>query len=89
MDGAEMIRRERATLRGLSRFRSVRFPNGELAAAARCLLENNAHPHPTSPPTEWPWRKGYWAPKSRLKNLARAGALIAAEFDRIQLMGEK
>lgn len=31
----------------------------------------------------WPWDKSWWKPKSRRENLVRAGALIAAEIDRI------
>ena len=32
----------------------------------------------------WPWDKTYWKPKGRLRNLVRAGALIAAAIDRLQ-----
>jgi hypothetical protein len=32
----------------------------------------------------WPWSKEYWKPKDQLRNLVRAGALIAAAIDRLQ-----
>lgn len=35
--------------------------------------------------SEWPWELSWWKPEdSKIKNLAKAGALIAAEIDRIQ-----
>ncbi|HDR0739562.1 TPA: DUF551 domain-containing protein [Pasteurella multocida] len=34
-------------------------------------------------PIFWPWGKKYWNPKDRKENLIRAGALIAAEIDRL------
>lgn len=37
----------------------------------------------TEPPSCWPWHRGWWKPKDRRRNLARAGALIAAEIDRL------
>lgn len=37
------------------------------------------------PPPKWPWG-GFWkpSPDNRIKELAKAGALIAAEIDRLQ-----
>lgn len=37
-------------------------------------------------PTLWPWNPGYWKPKpdDRVRELVKAGALIAAEIDRLQ-----
>lgn len=38
-----------------------------------------------TPPEIWPWSWDHWKPKADpLRNLVRAGALIAAEIDRIQ-----
>lgn len=31
----------------------------------------------------WPWEKQFWKPKGRIHNLTVAGALIAAEIDRL------
>ncbi len=37
------------------------------------------------PPIEWPWETSWWKPKDDpIRNLVRAGALIAAEIDRQQ-----
>lgn len=32
-------------------------------------------------PLEWPWDTDYWKPKDRIRDLERAGALIAAALD--------
>ena len=36
----------------------------------------------------WPWSDEFWKPKDHLRNLVRAGALIAAAIDRLQKEGE-
>lgn len=37
-------------------------------------------------PLMWPWRKEFWkpTPDDRIRELTKAGALIAAEIDRLQ-----
>ena len=35
-------------------------------------------------PSGWPWGRNWWKPKDEISNLVRAGALIAAEIDRLQ-----
>lgn len=39
----------------------------------------------------WPWGKNMWnpTPDNRIEELANAGALIAAEIDRLQILKEK
>jgi hypothetical protein len=39
----------------------------------------------------WPWDKGWWkpTPDNRIRELEKAGALIAAEIDRLQRMEGK
>lgn len=32
----------------------------------------------------WPWDLVWWKPKDRIRNLVRAGALLAAEIDRLE-----
>lgn len=32
----------------------------------------------------WPWNLKYWKPGERIDELTKAGALIAAEIDRLQ-----
>ena len=35
-------------------------------------------------PDEWPWGEEWWNPQSPIRDLVKAGALIAAEIDRLQ-----
>lgn len=36
----------------------------------------------------WPWLRRYYKPKSYVKDLIRAGTLIAAELDRLSALGQ-
>lgn len=39
----------------------------------------------TSRPMDWPWARKWWKPSNEpIRNLVKAGALIAAEIDRLQ-----
>lgn len=62
--------------------------DNELTAAAGCyiqaVLERGDGLDPEDDPAgpdEWPWVDG-WKPKDDIRDLVRAGALIAAEIDR-------
>jgi hypothetical protein len=56
---------------------------GELALAAMCYAIG--HKSVQHAPVEWPWEQHWWKPsRNPIKNLAKAGALIAAEIDRLQ-----
>ena len=65
---------------------------GELAAAGAAYAMNAAdqlHPYSqgdgcNEQPPCWPWDDEWWKPKDPLRDLVRAGALIAAEIDRLQ-----
>lgn len=64
----------------------ARQPDGELAVAAWCYLGDllgrefdAGHMHP---PAQWPWDHRHWKPTNSIQQLAKAGALIAAEIDR-------
>lgn len=38
----------------------------------------------------WPWEKDFWKPSDKpIRNLVKAGALIAAEIDRLQRLARK
>ncbi|MGZ4968069.1 MAG: hypothetical protein ACXV8O_01520 [Methylobacter sp.] len=56
----------------------------EMRQAIRTQTENRILPK------HWPWEYQYWKPgeddsnKSRIRELVKAGALIAAEIDRLQ-----
>lgn len=43
-------------------------------------------PAGTAAPSTWPWEDEWWkpTPKDRVRELTKAGALIAAEIDRLQ-----
>jgi hypothetical protein len=61
--------------------------DGELAkAAAAYILYGNQRD--TLPPRIWPWYREWWKPKDTKRNLVRAGALVAAELDRMARAAE-
>ena len=39
-------------------------------------------------PLRWPWDAEWWKPRDPIANLVRAGALVAAEIDRLQRAAE-
>lgn len=60
----------------------------EMAVAAACYtLWSDSYPNSGEPPVEWPWSPLWWKPKNYRNDLVRAGALIAAEIDRLDRMG--
>lgn len=81
MTGAEMIAAERLrqqTVEGYDGKHDDRYIWGQLINAAACYLDaSDGGPQPN----RWPWRKEFWKPRSRVENLVRAGALIAAQID--------
>lgn len=69
--------------------------SGELSMAAMCYSAyagNMIHPDTQgdgdwdiTPPEWWPWEASWWKPNlDPMRNLAKAGALIVAEIERIQ-----
>ena len=86
-EGVEAIaaeRRRQVTVEGWSPEHDDAHDEGDLLAAAICYAED-AFWGPRGDPKPrdgWPWDAKWWKPKGKLRNLARAGALIAAEFDR-------
>lgn len=56
-----------------------------LEKAADCYRQaQNEH---AKQPCEWPWDSGWWKPKSRERNLIRAGALYVAAADVVEVLG--
>lgn len=64
----------------------------QLAKAAESYLCAHTSPDtyslemgkPQKPTAEWPWGKKWWKPSDDpIRNLVKAGALIAAEIDRL------
>lgn len=65
--------------------------HNELVLAAECYLaaavvsDRNGGLPVMRPPMKWPWAMDEWHPKpTAVENLAIAGALVAAEIDRIE-----
>ena len=93
MNGAEMIAAERqrqVDAEGWTPEHDDEHASGEMVGAARSYAKVAQHQAVNSmprvmPPIEWPWEEHWWKPSAdRVRNLVKAGALIAAEIDRIQ-----
>lgn len=88
--GARLIARER--LRQISREgytpeHDAEHNMGELVRAAISYAYTGMHGNAnTQPDPEWPWDRESWKPSDdRIRSLVKAGALIAAEIDRVGL----
>jgi hypothetical protein len=54
-------------------------------AAAMQMYGDIEEPYVDCSPDCWPWRQEWWKPSNDpIRNLVKAGALIAAEIDRLQ-----
>lgn len=92
--GVELIAAERARQverEGWTPQHDDAHSTGEMADAAACYASlSSAQSRDVDScadyalPDSWPWDADWWKPKDRLRNLVRAGALIAAEIDRVQ-----
>lgn len=102
--GAEIIAEERAahfTREGYTAAHDAAHDRGQLLAAAICyaevpLMRLSYLPEAAEPmviemmATRWPWEEEWWKPSdSAVRNLAKAGALIAAEIDRLNALAGK
>ncbi len=90
-DGAQLIAEERrwqVSGEAYAPEHDDQYVNEELARAAACYAlaghDQGGFPHNLLHAFIWPWAEEAWKPKGRLRNLVRAGALIAAEIDRVQ-----
>lgn len=103
--GIELIaaeRRRQIEKEGWSKEHDESHYMGELASAAVCYamteeqrkqlwrLSTTANEVPSVPPL-WPFAAFWWkpSPQDRKRELVKAGALIAAEIDRLQMETEK
>lgn len=66
------------------------YVNGELSSAAACYAMKESYNiddgYDARRLFEWPWDLSWWkpSPENRIQELAKAGALIAAEIDRLR-----
>jgi hypothetical protein len=95
--GIELIAQERQRqieVEGMTPEHDTQHKNGELALVAAYYAmdeqqrfdELSTNDDPNEPPTAFPWDKKWWkpSPENRIRELQKAGALIAAEIDRLQ-----
>lgn len=94
--GAVLIAAERQRqidVEGYTTERDTGYTSADLALAAVCYATpsrlRRACPG-TSTPGRWPWAGQFWkpTPDDRVRELVKAGALIAAEIDRLQAAAE-
>lgn len=91
MTGIELIAAERerqVTEEGWTAGHDDRHNNGEIVEAAVAYARYGDNPRfalsSSGAPACWPWDVRWWKTSTRLRSLVKAGALIAAEIDRLQ-----
>lgn len=93
MTGAEMIaveRQRQVAQEGWTGDHDDRHEDRSLVTAARCYLApgdpvvRNVAGRPYVVPRDWPWEPEAWKPTYPVRDLVKAGALIAAEIDRLE-----
>lgn len=90
--GAELIAEERkrqVEKEGYTAKNDDKQSKRELARAAACYAID--HVNPTQLGFGWPWDRQCWkpTPDDPVRQLVKAGALIAAEIDRLQRLEEE
>jgi hypothetical protein len=88
MTGAEMIANERQKqidADGWTAEHDDDHSGGEMIEAAVAYARFGSAPRFAAwAPSCWPWDQAWWRPGERIRTLVKAGALIAAEIDRLQ-----
>lgn len=88
--GVELIREERIRQiheEGWTLEHDAQHTDRSLAFAAACYAVHSHGIGFDGLPIIWPWDREWWKPSDDpIRNLAKAGALIAAEIDRLQAM---
>ena len=95
-NGIAIIARERArhVQEGFDADHDEEHDTGGLAMAAACYAtppwERDRRLTVGMRPVGWPWSADWWkpSPDDRVRELAKAGALIAAEIDRLLARGD-
>lgn len=85
--GIELIAEERQRQIEVEKFspeHDDRWKKGQMAMAAICYAEPGNR-HPDFKPFGFPWDAEWWKPnpENPIRDLVKAGALIAAEIDRL------
>lgn len=89
LTGVELIAKERQRQiegEGWTAEHDDQHDNGQMATAAACYALHDVVslvPEGEIVPRWWPWDDGWWKPSNQVRNLVKAGALIAAEIDRL------
>lgn len=88
MTGVELIaveRQRQIAVEGWTPEHDDTHAQHEMALAAFCYLGHIAVTDALNIPTLfWPWEQAWWKPSDDpIRNLVKAGALIAAEIDRL------
>jgi hypothetical protein len=94
MTGIERIAAERKRQteeEGFTAEHDGQWARGELSKAAICYLYPSDDSLSRWQKIFWPWDSAYWkpSPDNRIRDMEKAGALIAAEIDRLLRLEEK
>jgi hypothetical protein len=84
--GVAMIaaeRRRQVEVEGWTAGHDDQHRKGEMALAAMCYAHPPYPARPAALSLFWPWDMAWWKAGERLRELSKAGALIAAEIDRL------
>lgn len=84
--GIELIAEERqrqVSAEGFDASHDDAYKQDELVRAAFCYMAYSSRCKEAISDSMWPWHLDWWKPKDKKTDLIRAGALIAAEIDRI------
>ena len=73
-------RERQKTIEGFSTDQDDGYLDNQLSRAAHAYTDPCIS---KDVPASWPWRPEWWKPKTYRENLVRAGALIAAEIERL------
>lgn len=89
MNGTELIaveRQRQIEVEGWTIEHDAAHENDDLARAAACYALPDRDRGNWIRYDFWPWEERYWkpSPADRVRELVKAGALIAAEIDRLQ-----
>lgn len=92
--GVELIAAERQRQieqEGWTAEHDSQHKDNELVMAAVCYARPYRMYNYDGTPVEWPWKPKCWkpTPDDRMRELQKAGALIAAEIDRLQALGKQ